>query len=140
MFHRHTFAGTDYEATVPLSVGGTEYLVPFDATSYFNGTAQVATVPYITGMALANLDPSNAAIINCLILDPNGLSLGSATPITLPPLGHTALQLNAGTGFGNVAGKIGSLDCSSNGTSFVVLGLRFLGGNDLTSFAAIRLF
>lgn len=139
VFHRHTSAGADYEATVPLSMGGTEYIVPFDASYFFNGTAQVTSLPYITGMALANLDPSNTAIINCAIRDPNGSSLGSATPITLAPMGHTALQLNAGSGFASVAGNIGSLDCSSNGILFSVLGLRFLGSNDLTSFAAIKL-
>jgi len=85
-----------------------------------------------------SLDPSLTTTINCAILDPNGLSLGSAAPITLPPMGHTALQLNAASGFGNVPGNIGSLDCSSGGPLFAVLGLRFLGVNDLTSFAAIK--
>jgi len=139
VFHRHTSSGAEYEATVPLALGGTEYLVPYDATSYFNGTTQVTTIPYITGVALANLDPSTAATINCTVLDPSGANLGSATPIVLPPMGHRALQLNAGSGFGLVAGNIGTLDCSSGGQLFSVLGLRFLGGNDLTSFAATKL-
>jgi len=66
------------------------------------------------------------------------LSLGTAAPIVIPPMGHTALQLNAASGFGNVPGTIGSLDCTSGGPLFAVLGLRFLGVNDLTSFAAVK--
>jgi len=139
VFHRHTSTGADYEATVPLAAGGTQYMVPFDSTTYYNGSSAVASLPYITGMALANLDPTSTATISCAILDQDGLSLGTATPITLPPMGHTAVQLNAGSGFGNVPGNIGSLNCSSNGPLFSVLGLRFLGANDLTSFAAIKL-
>jgi hypothetical protein len=138
VFHRHTTGGADYEATVPLSAGGLEYQVPFDATTFFNGAAPVPALPYITGIALANLDAGNSVTITCAIQDQNGGSLGSATPITLVPLGHTALQLNASAGFGNVAG-IGTLDCSSGGTSFAVLGLRFLGANDFTSFAATKI-
>lgn len=136
VFHRHTSNNAEYEAAVPVATGGTEFLVPFDATFYVNGS-KPTTIPYITGMALANLDPSNSATISCSIFDPAGRSMGSGSPITIPPLGHTALQLNADSGFGNVSSKIGSLDCSSLGTSFAVLGLRFLGSNDVTSFAAI---
>ena len=138
VFHRHTSTGADYEATVPLSLGGTDFVVPYDATSYYNGSTAVTALPYITGMALANLDPGIPATIICTMLDPNGVSLGIAIPITLPAMGHTAVQLNAGSGFGSLAGKIGSLNCTSNGPLFSVLGLRFLGGNDLTSFAAIK--
>jgi len=139
VLHRHTSDGADYEAIVPLSMGGTRYRVPFNATSYYNGTTQFTSIPYITGIALVNQDPSSTATISCAILDPNGSSLGSATPITLPPMGHTALQLNAAAGFGSVSGNIGSLDCSSSGSLFAVFGLRFLGGNDLTSFPPIKL-
>lgn len=139
VFHRHTSTGAEYEATVPAASGGTEYLVPFDATSYDNGTTLITSLPYITGMALVNQDTANTVTITCAILDPTGASLGSASPITLQPMGHTALQLNSGSGFGGVVGNIGALDCTSNGPAFAVLGLRFLGGNDVTSFAATKI-
>jgi hypothetical protein len=139
VFHRHTSSGADYEAAVPLATGATEFLVPFDATTYFNGANPVLSLPYITGMALVNLDIFHTAAITCTILDLNGLVLGAAAPVAVPPFGHVALQLNAASGFGGVAGMIGSLDCTSTGSSFTILGLRFLGTNDLTSFAAVRL-
>jgi hypothetical protein len=138
VFHRHTASGADYEATVPLSPSGTEFAVPYDETSYYNGAAFVNSVPYITGMALVNLDSSNAATISCSILNENGTAAGAGTPVMLPPMGHTALQLNAGSGYASIAGHLGTLDCTTTSSSFTVLGLRFLGGNDLTSFAAIQ--
>jgi len=139
VFHRHTSSGADYEATVPLSTGGTEFYMPYDATSFYNGTSFVAALPYITGMALVNLDTSNTATIDCTILTAAGPMAGMGTPVVLPPLGHQPLQVNAATGYSGIAGTTGTLDCSSNGTAFAVLGLRFLGGNDLTSFAAIKI-
>jgi hypothetical protein len=139
VFHRHTSSGADYEATVPLSSGGTEFFVPYDATSYFNGTSFVTSLPYITGMALVNLDTANPATISCTILNQNGNGVGAGTAVTLPPLGHTALQLNVASGYANLAGNLGTLDCASGGATFAVLGLRFLGSNDLTSFAAIKI-
>jgi hypothetical protein len=142
VFHRHIVStNQDFEAAVPVSTGGTEILVPFDGTSFVNGSTAVTTLPYITGMALANLDAVNPAAVNCTILNVDGSSAGAAAAIMLAPLGHTSLQLNAASGFAGVTQNIGALDCltsspsSANPPQVAVLGLRFLGVNGLTSFA-----
>jgi len=134
VFHRHvTPANEDFEATVPLTGGGIEYLVPFDSTS-FNGT-----IPYLTGLAIANLDGVNSANFQCTVYDPSGTNLGTSGVVSLAPLAHTALALNSSSGFGLTAGIQGTLDCISGGPQVAVLGLRFLGTSGLTSFAPIKL-
>ncbi len=134
VFHRHVIpTNDDYEGTVPLSGGGTEFLAPFDSTS-FNGT-----VPYITGIAIVNLDAFNPALFYCTGYSATGTILGQSSLTVIQPQNHTAIALNGSSGFGFVEGKQGTLDCVSQGPQISILGLRFLGTNGITSFAPVKL-
>ena len=113
---RNNVNGTYYEAAVPSTPAGKEFVIPFDSTTFVT-TGQ----PIVTGVAIANLDMATANI-SCLAYDPNGGVIPNAVLVpTLAPLGHWAdFQFPA------LNGKRGTLDCVSN-TNISGLALRFLG-------------
>jgi len=104
-------------------VGSSSFAVPFDLT-----TSSVTGQQFVTGIALANLDPSNQASVNCTTRDGSGnpISNGSLT-FTLAPNGHTAEVLNSSV-FG---GTRGAASCTST-TGVSAISLRFLG-NEFTT-------
>jgi hypothetical protein len=108
--------GIFYEAAVPTTPGSTEFLIPFDSTT-FAGTGQ----PLVTGVAIANLG-SATATVNCTAYDPNGVVIPNAVTVpALAPLGHwSSYQFPA------LTGESGTIDCVSN-TSVSAVALRFLG-------------
>jgi hypothetical protein len=114
---RNAVNGMYYEAAVPSTPGGTEILLPFDATT-FATTGQ----SFVTGVALANLDESNTAAVTCTARDPNGLTIANAVQVpALPPSGHwDSYQFPA------LNGLRGTIACVSN-TNLTATALRFLG-------------
>jgi hypothetical protein len=124
---RSTLNNTHYEAAVESSTGSKAFELPFDTTNFAPGT------PLYTGLAIANLDPSNTANVTCTARD----SLGNTIPngITLPAI-H-ALGHWAGFQFPNLAGLRGTLDCVSN-TQVAVIGLRFIGTDTFSSLPVIK--
>jgi hypothetical protein len=115
-------AGTYYEAAVPSSSGAKEFLIPFDATTFAPTGA-----PFYTGLAVANLDSSTAAV-TCTARDSSGAVIPNAVTVpALSPMGHWANYL-----FPALTGKRGTIDCSSN-TNIAAIGLRFIGGNAFSS-------
>lgn len=113
---RNNTKGSYQEAAVPSAAGAHEILLPFDST-IFADTGQ----PFVTGIAIANLDASGA-YITCTARDPNGAEIPNAVPIPpLAPRGHWSnFQFTA------LAGQRGSIDCVSN-TNISATALRFIG-------------
>jgi len=123
---RSDVSGMYYEAAVPSSSGGKEFLIPFDATMF----APMNT-PFYTGFAVANLD-SSTATVSCVARDSSGAVIPNAVPVpTLNPLGHWANYL-----FPALTGKRGTIDCSSN-TNIAAIALRFIGGNAFSSLPVV---
>jgi hypothetical protein len=118
--------GSYYEAAVPSSSGGKEFLIPFDATT-FAGNGQ----PFYTGFAVANLDQSTATI-SCIARDSSGTVIPNAVPVpALSPMGHWANYL-----FPALTGLRGTIDCSSN-TNIAGIALRFIGGSAFSSLPVV---
>jgi pseudomonalisin len=129
LFRRQGSDGSYYEAAVPAATGSNEVQVPFDATNFSGNGSQI-----YTGLAIANLDTSNAANLSCTARDSGGNFIPDAISApTLNPLGHWANYL-----FPALAGKRGTLDCSSN-TQIGAVGIRALGTNALSSLPVITL-
>jgi len=129
LFRRQGSDGSYYEAAVPASTGSNEVQVPFDATTFSGNGSQI-----YTGLAIANLDTSNAATVSCTARDSRGNVIQDAISApTLNPLGHWANYL-----FPALTGKRGTLDCTSN-TQIGAVGIRALGTNALSSLPVITL-
>jgi hypothetical protein len=124
---RNLVNGTDYEAAIPATTGGSgDVLFPFDDTT-FAPTGQ----PVVTGVAISNFDTAKTATITCVARDPNGGTIPNAVTIpALNPLGHFA-----GFQFPALNGLRGTVECTSN-TSISATALRFVG-NDLSSLPVI---
>jgi hypothetical protein len=113
---RNNAAGTYYEAAVPSSVGGKEFLIPFDATTFAATKTQ-----FYTGFAVANEDQA-AANITCTARTSAGAVIANAVPVpSLSPLGHWGNYQ-----FPLLAGKRGTIDCVSD-TNVAATALRFIG-------------
>jgi hypothetical protein len=111
---------TYYEAAVPSNVGSKEFVIPFDATTFANG------VPFVTGLAIANLDAVNVANVTCVARDSNGSTIpnvftAETGPPPLNPSGHWSSFT-----FPALNGLRGTIDCTSN-TVIAATALHFLG-------------
>jgi hypothetical protein len=115
---RNNTNGAYNEAAVSSAAGAAEVLFPFDSTTFaVNGQ------PFVTGLAIANLD-STTANIACTARDPDGAAIAGAVPVpSLAPLGHWSnFQFPA------LAGLRGTIDCVSN-TNISATALRFIGSS-----------
>ncbi len=129
---RENSNGKYFEAAVPSNGGSTEFEIPFDATVFAATNDQ-----FFTGFAIANLDSVTPATVVCTARDSNGVILpnvfSAATgPPQLPSLGHWAGYL-----FPALAGKRGTIDCTSN-TMIAATALRFIGTNAFSSLPVIN--
>jgi hypothetical protein len=125
LFRNVPNAGSYFEAAVPLSAGSTSFIAPFDET-----TSSLTNQQFVNGFAVANLDSSNAASVNCTARNSAGSSISSASlSLTLPPNGHTARVLS------NLTGTRGTLTCTST-TNVSAVSLRFLG-NEFTTLPVV---
>jgi hypothetical protein len=123
---RNDANGMYYEAAVPSSAGGKEFLIPFDATTFAGNGQQ-----FYTGFAVANLDQSTATI-SCIARDSSGTVIPNAIPVpALSPLGHWANYL-----FPALTGLRGTIDCSSN-TNIAGIALRFIGSSAFSSLPVV---
>jgi hypothetical protein len=124
---RDNVSGTYYEAAVPSSPGSKAFEVPFDTTTFAPTNAAL-----YTGLAIANLDPSQPANVTCVARDSSGNPIpNSVTVPTIAPLGHWANYL-----FPALAGQRGTIDCTST-TSVGVVALRFIGTTAFSSLPVI---
>jgi Concanavalin A-like lectin/glucanases superfamily len=127
LFRRLGSDNSYYEVAVPSTTGLNEFEIPFDATTLAANGNQI-----FTGMAIANVDPLNAANVVCTARDALGNTISNAVTVPgLNPLGHWANYL-----FPALTGQRGTLDCSSN-TKIGAVGIRALGGNALSSLPII---
>jgi len=127
LFRRLGSDGSYYEAAVPEATGSNEIQVPFDDTTFSGNGSQI-----YTGLAIANLDSSNAADLSCTAKDSDGNPIPNAISApTLNPLGHWANYL-----FQPLVGQRGTIDCKSN-TQIGAIGIRALGANALSSLPII---
>jgi hypothetical protein len=121
IFRQRLSTVRDAEGAVPLSLSGMQqFVVPFDNTQGF-----------VTAIALANEDPSQATNVSVTLRDLNGAVLGSGV-VNLAPLGRSAfvvpLQFPV---TGNVQGVA---EFSSSNVVLSALGLRY---NPIGSFTSI---
>jgi len=129
LFRRLGSDNSYYEVAVPSSSGVTEFEIPFDATTLAANGAQI-----YTGIAVANLDRANPAVVTCTARDSQGNIIPNAVSVpVLNPLGHWANYL-----FPALTGQRGTLDCAST-TTIGSIGLRALGTNAISSLPVIPL-
>jgi hypothetical protein len=127
LFRSHGADGNYYEGAVPPSGGSKEFVVPFDMTKFSATGDQI----YI-GLAIANQDNANTAIVTCTARDTGGNVVPNAVSVpVLRPLGHWS-----DFRFPALTGLRGTIDCSSN-TTISAIGLRFLGNNAFSSLPII---
>jgi hypothetical protein len=127
LFRRLGADNSYYEAAVPQSPGGNEFWIPFDASTFTGNGSQI-----FTGMAIANLDPNQAANVSCTAQDTMGRTIPNAVTVPrLNPLGHWANYV-----FPTLTGRVGTLHCTSN-TSVGSMGIRALGPNAISSLPVI---
>ena len=127
LFRRHTADGMFYEAAVPTHEGYSRFIVPFDATNFAPTGA-----PMYTGFAIANLNPSATAHIDCTARDQYGVAVPNAVSIpALSALGHYT-----GFSFPVLAGKRGTFDCAAD-TLVSALALRAIGGDAISTLPVI---
>ena len=114
---RDSSGGTFYEGSVPSSLGGLGFSMPFDFTTFAPTGAQL-----YTGLAIANSDPLNAAALTCVATNQAGTVIPNAVAIApIAPLG-----LFAGFQFPALYGISGTMTCSSS-TRIAAIGVRSLG-------------
>ena len=129
LIRRHGSDGSYYEAAVPSSPGGKEFEISFDATAFPPTGDQI-----YTGIAIANLDPVNAAAVRCTARDEQGLLIPDAVFVpALSPLGHWAQSL-----FPALLGKRGTLDCTAS-AKIGSISLRALGNNSISSLPVVSI-
>ena len=111
----------DAEGAVPLNLSGMQqFVVPFDNT-----------VGFVTAMALANQDPSQATAVSVTLRDWNGILLGNGV-VNLAPLGRSAFVVP--TQFPVTGNVQGVAEFSSPNVDLSALGLRY---NPIGSFTSI---
>jgi alpha-D-ribose 1-methylphosphonate 5-triphosphate synthase subunit PhnH len=108
----------DSEGTVTGVLSGSRVFLPFDDT---NG--------YVTGVAIANTNPTQALFLSLTFQLENGSA--STGAVSLPPHGHTAFVLT--TMFPALAGVRGSMEITASTPDIAVVGLRFSPNNSFTS-------
>src|ERR1700693_4225502 len=115
-----------FEAAVPLSSGSNSFAAPFDQT-----ISTVTNQQFVTGFAVANLDPSKTASVSCTGRDSGGHSISKGSlSFALQPNGHYAATLPS-----VFNGIRGTLTCTS--TALVsAISLRFQG-NEFTTLPVI---
>ena len=124
---RNLVSGVYYEAAVPSTPGGKQIMFPYDDTTFAtNGQ------PFVTGIAIANLDGATAATVLCTAYSSEGkiVSNGYLPVPVLQANGHWA-----GYSFDALVGSRGTIQCSSN-TNLSATSLRFLG-NEISSLPVV---
>lgn len=127
LFRNLAADGNYYEASIPPSGGGFEWITPFDGTT-FAATGN----PTFIGLALANMDSAHAASVTCTARDSGGNFIPNAVSVPqLNPGGHWS-----GYQFPALAGLRGTIDCAAS-TQIAMLALRFLGYSAFSSLPVV---
>jgi hypothetical protein len=108
----------DSEGTVTGVLSGSKVFLPFDDT---NG--------YVTGVAIANTNPTQTLFVTLTFAQENGSQ--STGALSLPPHGHTAFVLTSM--FPALSGVRGSVEFTASTPDIAVVGLRFSPNNSFTS-------
>jgi alpha-D-ribose 1-methylphosphonate 5-triphosphate synthase subunit PhnH len=108
----------DSEGTVTGVESGSRIFMPFDDT---NG--------YVTGVAVANTNPTQALFISMTFQLENGTQMTGS--LSLPAHAHTSFVLT--TMFPSLAGVRGSIEFTAQTPDIAVVGLRFSPTNSFTS-------
>jgi hypothetical protein len=121
---RYTNANTpDSQGTINASLSGSSIFMPFDNTG-----------GYVTGIALANTNPTQALTITLNFqTDAGATATGS---LTLPAHGHTAFVLP--TSYPVTAGVRGSINFTAPTADITVTGFRFTPSLSFTSLGAFQ--
>jgi sugar lactone lactonase YvrE len=123
LFRNNSTGETYYEAGAPWSVGGKEFVLAFDATTF-----AATGAPFYTGFALANMEQGQQAFVTCTARDPAGNIIPDAVTVpVLDPLAHYS-----GFMFPALTGKQGTLYCISNAT-VAATAFRFMGTSAFSS-------
>ena len=133
LFRRHALSdGKYYEASVPISSPVTSFQVPFDGTTFTDGTGT------LTGLAIANTSAGQAQI-SCSVWDGGGTLIASNLQLqtAIPAFGHTAFILQYTDPFKSAVGALrGVLSCTTT-QPVGVIGLRSFG---LASISTLPVF
>ena len=125
IFRQQLSSVRDAEGAVPLSLSGMQqFVLPFDNTQGF-----------VTAIALANEDPSQATAVSVTLRDLNGVILGNGT-VNLTPLGRSAFVLPSQ--FTETANVQGVAEFSSPNVDLSALGLRYNPIGSFTSIPAVQ--
>jgi hypothetical protein len=124
--------------TLPVGVGGygvfrqswpglqdQEAVVPFASSSGTTSTLTWDEKNLVTGVAVVNASSSTATIA-ITARNAAGATIGTSS-VTLSPLNHTAVDLDAFPGLSGVVGQSGSAQFTASTGNVAVLGLRFRG-------------
>jgi hypothetical protein len=122
IFRRVIAGQPDSEGTVTGVSSGSRIVLPFDNTQGF-----------VTGVAVANTNPSQSLTIALVFQLDNGSQIGGS--LFLPAHAHMAFVLP--TKFTSVAGARGSILFTASSPDITVMGLRF---NPNGSFASLESF
>jgi hypothetical protein len=124
VFRQRTAGRPDAEAVVPLtSLAERNFVLMYDNSNAF-----------VTGIALANVDPDAPTTVTALIRDEQGSTLATET-LTIQAGGHTSFTLPAR--FAATANRRGSILFTGSGHMLSALGLRFNPSGAFTSFHAL---
>ena len=128
VFRRHAGDGKYYEGAVPLVTPSRGFSIPFDGTSFTEGT------PFYSGLAIANANSAAAAAVTCSAYRADGALLGAGLQLaSLAPSAHTSAIVQWSPPTQSVLGtERGLLVCTST-AEIGVLGLRAFGTYAITS-------
>ncbi len=127
VFRKPSGHGDFFEAAVPSSPGSTEFVIPFDATTFTPINVQL-----VAAFAIVNMDPNVSANVSCVVRNQAGTSiLGAVTVPPISPNGHWA-----GFDFPALVGIRGTIDCSAN-TIIAAIAFRFIGPTSLSTLPVI---
>ena len=120
LFRHRAARNVFYEAAIPASTGAVAAEVPFDEGGV------------TTAVAIANLDPAQAATVVCTARNGAGVVIPNAVPVpVLQPMGHWS-----GFKFAPLAGQRGTLLCTAN-TKIAMIGLRSMTNGAISSLPVV---
>ncbi len=131
---RENSNGNYYEASVPSNAGSKEFEIPFDATTFAATGDQ-----FFTGFAIANLDPSTPANVNCVCARSERHLADSPTHSRYRRVRQRHFQrwdTGQGSLFPALTGMRGTIDCTSS-TTIAAIALRFIGSKAFSSLPVI---
>jgi len=130
IFRRHALDGKYYEGAVPMVAAVSSFTLPYDGT-LFTDPSGSPVADFVTAIALANPNPTSAAVVTCSAYDQGANSLASDIQLAaLTAFQHTSLVLQSA--LAALGTNRGVLVCNST-QPIGVLDLRAFGDYAISS-------